>query len=89
MHIVQRLAIDQSFRVFHLLLPCLDGSLDHRLPCGLMTLQALHAANELMDQYIDPSAAVYERPITSSKQCRNWLRAQPGEQSTMEFREEM
>lgn len=54
-----------------------------------MTLQALHAANELMDQYIDPGAAVYERPITSSKQCGNWLRAQPEEQSTMEFGEEM
>lgn len=40
------------------LLPCLAGGLAHRLTCALMTLQALHAANELMDQCIDPSAAV-------------------------------
>lgn len=58
MYVVQLLGIDQSFWGFHLLPPCLDGSLDHRLPCALMTLQALHAANELMDQRIDPSAAV-------------------------------
>lgn len=89
MRIVQRLRIDQSFRGFHMLLSCLDSCLDHCLPCGLMTLQPLHAANELMDQYIDPDAAVYKRPITSSKQCRNWLRAQPEEQSTMAFGEEM
>lgn len=86
---VQPLAIDQAFGGFHLLLPCLAGSLDHRLPCALMTLRALHAANELMDQCIDLSAAVYERPITSSKQCKNQLWAQPGEQSTIEFSEEM
>lgn len=58
MHVVQWLAIDQSFRGFHPLLPCLDGSLVRRLPCALMTLQVLHAANELMDQPIDPSTAV-------------------------------
>lgn len=46
------------FEGFHLLLPCLDGSRDHSPPRALMTLQALHAANELMDQCIDPSAAV-------------------------------
>lgn len=81
--------IDQSFRGFYLVLPRLDGSLIHSLPHALMTLPALHAANELMDQHIDPAAAVYEWPITLSKQCRNWLWAQPGEQSTIVFREEM
>lgn len=42
--------------------PGLHGSLDC-LPCSLMTLQVLHAANELMDQAIDPNVACCERPI--------------------------
>lgn len=44
------------------LCPGLHGSLDC-LPCSLMTLQVLHAANELMDQAIDPNVACRERPI--------------------------
>lgn len=45
-----------------LLHPRLDGSLDC-LPHSLMTLQVPHAANELKDQSIDPSAVRRERPI--------------------------
>lgn len=48
--------------------PGLHGSL-HCLPCSLMTLQVLHAANELMDQAIDQNVA-----NSSSKHCRKWLR---------------
>lgn len=44
------------------LCPGLHGSQDC-LPCSLMTLLVLHAANELMDQAIDPNVACRERPI--------------------------
>lgn len=54
-----------------------------------MTLQALHVANELMDQRIDPRVDVYEGPITSSKQSRYQRRAQPGQKRTMLLREAM